>query len=74
MNRKDRRDKKRNDKKSESKKVEAMKWFRTLPHEKAILVDSYARMLANRDNEYFINALERCYSAAIVNQLDLDWG
>ncbi|MGL5191409.1 MAG: hypothetical protein ACRC7S_17345, partial [Cetobacterium sp.] len=45
-----------------------------LPHEKAILVDSYARMLANRDNEYFINALERCYSAAIVNQLDLDWG
>lgn len=72
MGRKERRKEKRAEKKSNDKKVEAVRWVNSLSPEKAELVKSYARIIANRDNEHFIGALERCYSAAIISELDLE--
>lgn len=70
MSREERRKKARLDKKSNDKKAEALRWMNSLPPEKWNLVQSYANMIAKRDNETFIGALQRCYSAAIISQLE----
>ena len=70
MNRKERREKARQEKKSNDKKAEAVRWINSLPPEKFKLIQSYANMIAKRDNDTFIDALQRCYSAAIIDQIE----
>ena len=70
MNRKERREKARQEKKSNDKKAEAIRWVNSLPSEKFKLIQSYANMIAKRDNDTFIDALQRCYSAAIIDQIE----
>ena len=70
MNRATRRKKSKQEKKETDKKIKAMRWVSSLPPAKAELIKSYANIIAKRDNEIFIEALERCYSAAIIEQFE----
>ena len=74
MGREERRKKAREEKKENDKKVEALRWFNTLPPAKAELVKNYTTIIAEKHNRHFTDALERSYSAAIINCFDyLDW-
>lgn len=74
MNRKDRRKANAEEKKINDKKVAAVRWFHTLPPEKAQLVDSYARMIAEKHHDSFIGALDRAYTATLIKCFDhLEW-
>lgn len=70
MNRAERRKKQKLDKRKTDKKVDAVRWVSSLPPEKAELVQAYANFIAKRDNKLFTGALERCYSAAIIEELE----
>ena len=74
MGREERRKKAREEKKENDKKVEALRWFNTLPPAKAELVKNYTTIIAEKHSRHFTDALERSYSAAIINCFDyLDW-
>ena len=74
MGREERRKKAREEKKENDKKVEALRWFNALPPAKAELVKNYTRIIAEKHSRHFTDALERSYSAAIINCFDyLDW-
>ena len=74
MGREERRKKAREEKKENDKKVEALRWFNALPPAKAELVKNYTKIIAEKHSRHFTDALERSYSAAIINCFDyLDW-
>ena len=67
MGREERRKKAREEKKENDKKVEALRWFNALPPAKAELVKNYTTIIAEKHSRHFTDALERSYSAAIIN-------
>ena len=74
MGREEKRKRAREEKKENDKKVEALRWFNTLPSAKAELVKNYTKIIAEKHSRHFTDALERSYSAAIINCFDyLDW-
>lgn len=74
MGREERRKQQRAEKKINDKKVEAIRWFRSLPPEKAELVQSYARMMAEKHSTQFTGALDRAYTATLIKCFDyLEW-
>lgn len=74
MGREERRKQQRAEKKINDKKVEAVRWFRSLPPEKAELVQSYARMMAEKHSTQFTGALDRAYTATLIKCFGyLEW-
>ena len=74
MNRAERRAKEKEKKKETNKKVEAMAWFKSLPPTKQLLIDSLIKMEAKKENSNLIEAIDRCFSAAIIQEFDfLEW-
>lgn len=74
MNRAERRAKEKEKKKETNKKVEAMAWFKSLPPTKQLLIDSIIKMEAKKENSNLIEAIDRCFSAAIIQEFDfLEW-
>lgn len=74
MNRKDRRDREKEQRKENKKKKEAMEWFRGLPPSKQLLVDSLVKIEARKDNEGILQAIDRCFSAAAIQEIEsLEW-
>ena len=70
MNRKARRDKKKSEKKETNKKIEALAWFRSLPQTKQALIESLVKIEAEKDNENLIQAIDRCFTAALIQELE----
>ena len=70
MNRKARRDKKKSEKKETNKKIEALAWFRSLPQTKQALIESLVKIEAKKDNENLIQAIDRCFTAALIQELE----
>lgn len=74
MNRAERRAKEKEKKRETNKKVEAMAWFKSLPQTKQLLIDSLIKMEAKKENSNLIEAIDRCFSAAIIQEFDfLEW-
>lgn len=74
MNRAERREREKANKKESNKKVEALAWFRSLPETKRVLIDSLIKIEAKKDNESLIQAIDRCFTAAIIQEFDfLEW-
>lgn len=74
MNRSERRAREKEKKKDESKKVEALAWLRTLPATKQTLINSLVKLEAKKDHDSLLQAIDRCFSAAIVGEFEnLSW-
>ena len=74
MNRAERRAKEKEKKKETNKKVEAMAWLKSLPPAKQVLIDSLVKMEAKKENNNLIQAIDRCFSAAIIQEFEnLEW-
>lgn len=74
MNRAERRAKEKGKKKETNKKVEAMAWLKSLPPAKQLLIDSLVKMEAKKENGALIQAIDRCFSAAIIQEFEnLEW-
>lgn len=74
MNRKERRLKEKEKKREDNKKVEAMAWFKTLPAAKHLLIDSLIKIEARKENDSLLQAIDRCFSAAVFEELEnLEW-
>ena len=74
MNRAERRAKEKEKKKETNKKVEAMAWLKSLPPAKQLLIDSLVKMEAKKENGALIQAIDRCFSAAIIQEFEnLEW-
>ena len=74
MNRQERRDREKEQRKENKKKREAMEWFRTLPPSKQLLVDSLVKIEAKKDNEGILQAIDRCFSAAVIQEIEsVEW-
>ena len=74
MNRAERRAREKEKKKDSNKKVEAMAWFRSLPPAKQTLIDSLVKIEARKENDSLLQAIDRCFSAAVFEELEnLEW-
>ena len=74
MNRKERRLKEKEKKREDNKKVEAMAWFKSLPPAKYLLIDSLIKIEARKENDSLLQAIDRCFSAAVFEELEnLEW-
>lgn len=74
MNRKERRLKEKEKKREDNKKVEAMAWFKSLPPAKHLLIDSLIKIEARKENDSLLQAIDRCFSAAVFEELEnLEW-
>lgn len=74
MNRAERRAREKEKKKEENKKVEALAWYRSLPPAKQTLISSLAKIESKKDNDSLLQAIDRCFSAAIIQEFEnLDW-
>lgn len=74
MNRKERRLKEKEKKREDNKKVEAMAWFKSLPAAKHLLIDSLIKIEARKENDSLLQAIDRCFSAAVFEELEnLEW-
>ena len=74
MNRAERRAKEKGKKKETNKKVEAMAWLKSLPPTKQLLIDSLVKIEAKKENNNLIQAIDRCFSAAIIQEFEnLEW-
>lgn len=74
MNRAERRAREKEKKKESNKKVEALAWFRSLPPAKQILIDSLVKIEAKKDNDNLLQAIDRCFSAAVIQEFEnLEW-
>lgn len=74
MNRAERRAKEKGKKKETNKKVEAMAWLKSLPPAKQLLIDSLVKIEAKKENGALIQAIDRCFSAAIIQEFEnLEW-
>lgn len=74
MNRAERRAKEKEKKKETNKKVEAMAWLKSLPPTKQLLIDSLVKIEAKKENNNLIQAIDRCFSAAIIQEFEnLEW-
>lgn len=74
MNRKERRLKEKEKKREDNKKVEAMAWFKSLPQAKYLLIDSLIKIEARKENDSLLQAIDRCFSAAVFEELEnLEW-
>ena len=74
MNRAERRAKEKEKKKETNKKVEAMAWLKSLPPAKQVLIDSLVKIEAKKENGALIQAIDRCFSAAIIQEFEnLEW-
>lgn len=74
MNRKERRLKEKEKKREDNKKVEAMAWFKSLPQAKYLLIDSLIKIEAMKENDSLLQAIDRCFSAAVFEELEnLEW-
>ena len=74
MNRAERRVREKEKKKDSNKKVEAMAWFRSLPPAKQTLIDSLVKIEARKENDSLLKAIDRCFSAAVFEELEnLEW-
>lgn len=74
MNRAERRAKEKEKKKETNKKVEAMAWLKSLPPAKQVLIDSLVKMEAKKENNNLIQAIDRCFRAAIIQEFEnLEW-
>lgn len=74
MNRAERRAREKEKKKESNKKVEAMAWLRSLPPAKQTLIDSLVKIEAKKDNDNLLQAIDRCFSAAVIQEFEnLEW-
>ncbi|WP_042393477.1 hypothetical protein [Clostridium saudiense] len=74
MNRAERRAREKEKKKDSNKKVEALAWLRSLPPAKQILIDSLVKIEAKKENNNLLQAIDRCFSAAVFEELEnLEW-
>ena len=74
MNRAERRAREKEKKKESNKKVEALAWFRSLPPAKQTLIDSLIKIEARKENDSLLQAIDRCFSAAVFEELEnLEW-
>ena len=74
MNRAERRAREKEKKKESNKKVEAMAWLRSLPPAKQTLINSLVKIEAKKDNENLLQAVDRCFIAAIIQEFEnLEW-
>ena len=74
MNRAERRAKEKEKKKETNKKVVARAWLQSLPPAKQLLIDSLVKMEAKKENGALIQAIDRCFSAAIIQEFEnLEW-
>lgn len=74
MNRAERRAREKEKKKESNKKVEAMAWLRSLPPAKQTLIDSLVKIEAKKDNDNLLQAIDRCFIAAIIQEFEnLEW-
>lgn len=74
MNRSERRAREKEKKKDSNKKVEALAWLRSLPPAKQILIDSLVKIEAKKENNNLLQAIDRCFSAAVFEELEnLEW-
>lgn len=74
MNRAERRAREKEKKKESNKKVEALAWFRSLPPTKQVLIESLVKIEAKKDNDSLLQAIDRCFSAAVFEELEnLEW-
>ena len=74
MNRAERRAREKEKKKESNKKVEALAWFRSLPPVKQTLIDSLVKIEARKENDSLLQAIDRCFSAAVFEELEnLEW-
>ena len=74
MNRAERRAREKEKKKDSNKKVEAMAWFRSLPPAKQTLIDSLVKIEARKENDSLLQAIDRCFSAAVFEELEnVEW-
>lgn len=70
MNRSERRNKEKSSKKINDKAIEATKWINSLSPEKLDFIQSFSKKQNEKENKLIISAIERCYTAGIIEVLD----